>query len=348
MASEITFSSSIKQLLFIALLMLPLSSIADPSGADLPSVAVGADHGDVPLISVGMIQEIDLENSSVVVNGQTIVVDMATELQTSDAIHFGYLSLGQLEQRDYVAIFGELIEPGLSLATIISLESSEYTQGASPAYIKAIVSDSDFTSATATSGSTFIDFSASLHSTDNTAISDGDTVEFFGTAIDSLLSATYIRNSSNQAGSAAQAIRGSGVRAIRGSGVRAIRGSGVRAIRGSGVRAIRGSGVRAIRGSGVRAIRGSGVRAIRGSGVRAIRGSGVRAIRGSGVRAIRGSGVRAIRGSGVRAIRGSGVRAIRGSGVRAIRGSGVRAIRGSGVRAIRGSGVRAIRGSGVR
>ena len=225
-----------RKLQVATLLLLPLAAFGGISGADIQNISSTTDNGDVPLIGVGVVQEIDLENSTVVVNGQKIVVDLATELQSSDTTHYGYLSLGELKPADYIAVYGEVMDPGLSLATIITVVNSEYSQGASPAYIKAIVNDADASSATANSGSTVIDFSSSLHSMTDTELSGGDIVEFFGTAVDSLVSATYVRKTSGQSSSAVQAIRGSGVRAIRGSGVRAIRGSGVRAIRGSGVR----------------------------------------------------------------------------------------------------------------
>jgi len=251
---------------------------------------------ELPLIAVGKIEHIDLAESAVYVNGQRIVLDNYTEVHSSDVSLDGYIGLSELTLFDYVAIGGENIDAGTSLATVIAKLDEAYVDGSSPAYLRAVISSSSGETGIALSGNSLIDYTGSLHSSENPKLAAGQLVEFFGTTIDSSFEATQAKT----LGSLGLGTNMASVQAIRGSGVRAIRGSGVRAIRGSGVRAIRGSGVRAIRGSGVRAIRGSGVRAIRGSGVRAIRGSGVRAIRGSGVRAIRGSGVRAIRGSGIR------------------------------------------------
>jgi hypothetical protein len=245
---------------------------------------------ELPLVAMGPAVYSD---SKLTVNGQTIIRDGQTTIAAEDGAR-----PSRIRQGDYIAVTGDIMESGISLATTILVLNEEYVDGASPTYLRAIIDDvSD--SGIARSANSQVDFTPSLSQTDLTNISSGNVVEFVGFNANDLMVATTTVSlgttpamNDGRLGSSVTAIRGSGVRAIRGSGVRAIRGSGVRAIRGSGVRAIRGSGVRAIRGSGVRAIRGSGVRAIRGSGVRAIRGSGVRAIRGSGVRAIRGSGVR--------------------------------------------------------
>jgi len=307
------------------------SAIAGPAG----SAVVTAVTDDIPLLAIGPITAIDREKGTVTVNGQSFTTDSQT------GIYLQPTNLGDTDnllEQDYVAIYGEIMDPGFSLATVISELPEEYVPGSSEVYLQLALDSNDSTKAIAASGQTVIDYSAALAKNDLVGTMPGDVVEFYGLAYGELFFATEayafdsVLNDNFISSSSASAQRGSGVRAQRGSGVRAQRGSGVRAQRGSGVRAQRGSGVRAQRGSGVRAQRGSGVRAQRGSGVRAQRGSGVRAQRGSGVRAQRGSGVRAQRGSGVRAQRGSGVRAQRGSGVRAQRGSGVRAQRGSGVR----------------
>ena len=294
---------------------------------------------ELPLVALGQLSHKD---GAIEVNGQKIIRDSATIVaKESDG------RTARLRQGDYVAVAGDVVEPGKSLATSIIILNEEYVDGASPTYVRAEI-DRATSDGFAYSANSKIDLTPSMHEGGSSSgFSTGDIAEFSGISVDGLLLASAATSLTRSA-SVTSGRLGSSVRGIRGSGVRGIRGSGVRGIRGSGVRGIRGSGVRGIRGSGVRGIRGSGVRGIRGSGVRGIRGSGVRGIRGSGVRGIRGSGVRGIRGSGVRGIRGSGVRGIRGSGVRGIRGSGVRGIRGSGVRGIRGSGVRGIRGSGAR
>jgi len=308
----ITSRQFLAQAFALALCAAAMSALAGPAGSD--TVA----DDEIPLLAIGPVGAIDAAKGTITVNGQTYVADGQTGVyllgNSAPAETPESGPLGTLAINDHVAVYGEMMDAGLGLATIISQMPGDYVEGATGAYVRIKLLSNDATTAIATSGETVIDYTAALATGNLQDAKAGDILELYGLAYGESFYATagslaqieYIELSGEE--SASLAIRGSGVRAIRGSGVRAIRGSGVRAIRGSGVRAIRGSGVRAIRGSGVRAIRGSGVRAIRGSGVRAIRGSGVRAIRGSGVRAIRGSGVRAIRGSGVRAIRGSGVR----------------------------------------
>jgi hypothetical protein len=273
-------------------LTLPSMALATPIASSDYSVVTNESEDETPLLVIGQISNIHLDTNTLTINGQSILLDSQTTTESSGGVSYGLAGLNKLFIGDHVAVSGELMDPGLSLATTIIIFDDSYAAGDSTAYLRAIIDSFDASTATAKSGSSSIE----LSSTEASNISAGSEIEVFGSAYGTTFIANTLSNLSNtEAG--LLAIRGSGVRAIRGSGVRAIRGSGVRAIRGSGVRAIRGSGVRAIRGSGVRAIRGSGVRAIRGSGVRAIRGSGVRAIRGSGVRAIRGSGVRAISGA---------------------------------------------------
>ena len=251
----------------------PLSSAAQRG---LDSIA------EIPLVAIGPASYSD---SKLTVNGQIIVRDGQTTIESESGPR-----PSRVRQGAYVAVAGDVLEPGKALATSIVVLDEEYVDGASPTYLRAMI-DNITSSGLAYSANTTVDITPSLFQPEIANIANGDLVEFTGFNSNDLMVATnglMLGNttsiSSGRLGSEVAAIRGSGARAIRGSGARAIRGSGARAIRGSGARAIRGSGARAIRGSGARAIRGSGARAIRGSGARAIRGSGARAIRGSGLR----------------------------------------------------------------
>ncbi len=236
-----------------------------------PHVALSGIHqiesqnDDIPLLAVGPISNIDAENNTFSINGQLFITDAQTEVADQTSVG------------DYVAVGGEIMNPGISLATTVVAIDDDYIAGASPAYIRVIIENIEPALARATSGASKLDYSASLHA--DVTISQNEEVEFFGSAFgDHFFAFTVTTHSTTPSNgqSNLQNIRGSGLRNIRGSGLRNIRGSGLRNIRGSGLRNIRGSGLRNIRGSGLRNIRGSGLRNIRGSGLRNIRGSGLR------------------------------------------------------------------------
>ena len=294
---------------------------------------------ELPLVAMG---PVSYDSGRITVNGQIIVRDKYTTVETENAEQSS-----RVRQGDYIAVVGDVIEPGKALATSILILDEEFVEGSSRAYLRAII-DSTSSDGIATSADTAIDITGTLHNTALTAdISSGNTVEFFGTTIQGLFVAS--EGSAIRAdGSITAGARGTGVRGARGTGVRGARGTGVRGARGTGVRGARGTGVRGARGTGVRGARGTGVRGARGTGVRGARGTGVRGARGTGVRGARGTGVRGARGTGVRGARGTGVRGARGTGVRGARGTGVRGARGTGVRGARGTGVRGARGTGVR
>jgi hypothetical protein len=263
---------------FIILLLLGFSPLAVSGIHQTNSETI--DY-DIPLLAIGPISNIDAENGSILVNGQLFITDSQTKISNQTAVG------------DYVAVGGEIMHPGVSLATEVITLDDAYTAGASPAYIRAIIENNDPSLALATSGISKLDYSAALHA--DVLISQNEEVEFIGHAFGNsfFASAVTILGTASAGGqSDLQNIRGSGLRNIRGSGLRNIRGSGLRNIRGSGLRNIRGSGLRNIRGSGLRNIRGSGLRNIRGSGLRNIRGSGLRNIRGSGLRSTGNSSTR--------------------------------------------------------
>jgi hypothetical protein len=210
---------------------------------------------ETPLLAIGQVTTIDTTNNTAQVNGQTILLDSQSQVTSTSNISYG---IGALEIGDHVAVSGDLVDPGFSLATNIIVFDDTYVAGDSSAYARVLIDSLDESIAKATSGSTSID----LVNVDSSEVLAGIELEAFGSAYGNTFSAESISilSLADEGESNLQKIRASGVRKIRASGVRKIRASGVRKIRASGVRKIRASGVRKIRASGVRKVRASGVR----------------------------------------------------------------------------------------
>jgi hypothetical protein len=242
-------TTNIAQLIVSAVIVLmPIAAQSGVVESLGYSVITDSSSDDVPLLAIGAISSVDDSLGHVIVNGQTIIFDSQTIVEGSDATTAGLAGIRQLTVGDHVAIAGEIVDPGTSLATLVLQLEESYVAGDSPAYLRAIIDEISPSTAIAESGSSIID----LSSASPEELSLGTEAEFFGFAYDN----TFVASAS----ASVQRIRGSGVRRIRGSGVRRIRGSGVRELEDAAVQRIRGSGVRRIRGSGVRRIRGSGVR----------------------------------------------------------------------------------------
>ena len=193
---------------------------------------------DIPVLAIGAVSDIDAAASSIVVNGQNILIDSTTAI--SGRSEAGYeLALG-----DYVIVAGELIEAGTSLATVVLYLDESYVPGVSPAHVRAIVEAVNAETGIAISGNTTIDQNGLAGQIDS--VVTGDVVEFSGyaygqhfVAVEASVSeiefaGIYVVIDSSL--SSLNGLRGSGVRGLRGSGVRGLRGSGVRGLRGSGVR----------------------------------------------------------------------------------------------------------------
>ena len=315
-----------------------LSLVCSVPALSAASASSNAILGEIPLVALGPAA---FKEGRLTVNGQIIVRDNHTEIATENES-----ASTRIRQGDYLAVAGDLMGSGRSLATTILILDEDYVDGSSPTYLRAQI-DSASSTGKAYSSESVIDLGPSLFQTNISGLGRGDIAEFSGISVDGLLIASETslveRGQSITSGRLLSSVRGA-----RGTGVRGARGTGVRGARGTGVRGARGTGVRGARGTGVRGARGTGVRGARGTGVRGARGTGVRGARGTGVRGARGTGVRGARGTGVRGARGTGVRGARGTGVRGARGTGVRGARGTGVRGARGTGVRGARGTGVR
>jgi hypothetical protein len=253
----------ISLLIGVASVMFAYGASAAPQASSSYYVATLDDHYETPLLAIGQVTAIDTINNTAQVNGQTILLDAQSQITSASNISYG---IDALQTGDHVAVSGDLVDLGFSLATNIIIFDDTYVAGDSSAYVRVLIDSLDETTVKATSGSTSID----LVNVDRPKVLAGIELEAFGSAYGNICSAESISilSLADEEESNLQKIRASGVRKIRASGVRKIRASGVRKIRASGVRKIRASGVRKIRASGVRKIRTSGVRKIRASGVR--------------------------------------------------------------------------------
>jgi hypothetical protein len=165
---------------------------------------------ELPLLAVGPISEISTDGNIVEVLGQNIIIDDKTILITFDlngeliSIKEGLKNLDNFNKDDYMAAAGDLVDPGLQLGTILIKLPRRFTEGASLVYVRTILDSVDLSVGRALSGSTLIDFSATLYNTRNSLAQPGNVVEYFG----------YTGSS------------GSGLRGSSGSGLRGSSGSG--------------------------------------------------------------------------------------------------------------------------
>ncbi len=189
---------------------------------------------DLPLVAIG---PVSYKDSRLTVNGQAIIRDGETTIEAEDGSPHA-----RLRQGDYVAVTGDLMEPGRALATAIVVLDEEYVEGASPTYLRAII-ESTSSSGVAYSAGSQVDFTPSLFQTELANIAQGDIAEFIGFNSDQLLVATE-GGLVDTDGSMNAGLLGSSVQGIRTSGTRGIRTSGTRGIRTSGTRGIRTSGTR--------------------------------------------------------------------------------------------------------
>ncbi len=233
------------------------------------------DYG-IPLVALGPISSIDNASGTIQILGQVVQVDSVTrtiiiegKLDTAS----GLSGLALLSAGDYIAVAGEVMDPGQHLGTVLVRMPTPYVEGATPVYVRTIVESVEHEIAHVSAGDTSINFGAALYDGVLLNLDQGSVVEFFGTTA---ADHTTVNATAGNIISGATGLKGSGVRGLKGSGVRGLKGSGVRGLKGSGVRGLKGSGVRGLKGSGVRGLKGSGVRGLKGSGVRGLKGSGVR------------------------------------------------------------------------
>ena len=191
------------------------------------------------LLAIGAISAIDTEKMTLEVNGQTFIVDPVTETIPNDASTplKGPAGLLPLAPGDYVAVAGEMMDPGKSLATTIVKFNESYVDGASQAFVRVEVDGVLKQTGYVTSGKSVIDYTAALYEYSLAEVELTAIAEFYGTTLQGAFIATQGRivaiDEENEIG---QTANDSGIRAGRGSGIRAGRGSGIRAGRGSGIR----------------------------------------------------------------------------------------------------------------
>ena len=166
------------------------------------SSASSAINDEAPLVALGPAVISDATGTvKLSINGQDIVFDAATLTSTESGSTEapGYDGVELLNSGQYVAVFGDNIEPGASLATDIIILEDTFVEGASKAYVQAIIND--VTSAGyAFSDETTIDFTGTLYDGALQNLSAGDIVSVLGTSANGVIIATsgvIAANSSN-------------------------------------------------------------------------------------------------------------------------------------------------------
>ena len=221
---DITIKGYMRKLtVFTAFLILSFTHIAGYS-TNLDSTI-----GDPPLIAVGPSKIISLNNEAILtINGQHIVFDAQT-------VTANY----SIQDGDYLAVYGETIEPGVSLATEVLLIDKLYVEGTSNTFLRAII-DRTSSDGFVYSGASVIDYTGTLHNDDLAQVGSGNIVEISGVSYGNLLvadeghllngyeSSTVAQNSHNRLDSIISGQRGSSLRGQRGSSLRGQRGSSVR------------------------------------------------------------------------------------------------------------------------
>ena len=242
------------------------------STAVFSAISVIDNIDEPPLVAIGSTRVLNLEgHATLTINGQQVVFDDQTLVFASgpDSDNSNTTSgKASLRDGDYLYVFGELIQPGILLATEVYVSDEEYIEGVSRTYMKAILDRTETSVGVAYSGDSIIDYNRALHSDELSSLGNGNVIEILGTSFGSnffadsgrILDTNEYAADSLSLESLALGQRGSGIRGQRGSGIRGQRGSGIRGQRGSGIRGQRGSGIRGQRGSGIRGQRGSGIR----------------------------------------------------------------------------------------
>ncbi len=143
------------------------------------------DFEPIPLVAVAPIDNITIDNSMISVNGQDVIFDEQTVLLTrNNTGQFitltGLDAIKNLAVGNYIAIAGELIDPGQQLATIVIQLNVPYVDGASPIFLSAILNYVSQNVGEARSGKSTIIYSGALHDRRLLRTEVGDIVEFYG------------------------------------------------------------------------------------------------------------------------------------------------------------------------
>ncbi|MGI9318047.1 MAG: hypothetical protein ACR2QW_12015 [bacterium] len=183
---------------------------------------------------MGQVTNINTDENLIEVNGQNLILDSQSLVESQLGNFNGITGLKYLSIGDHVAVTGDLMDPGVSLASEVIVFEAPYVAGSSESFARVVISSFDTERATVSSGKTQVN----LSNIANTGFTAGEEIEAFGSAFDESFVAQSITipSDSNSETSGLVKIRASGSRKIRASGSRKIRASGSRKIRASGSR----------------------------------------------------------------------------------------------------------------
>ena len=250
---------------------------SDSQLTDLETIAV-ITRRNIPntlapeLISIGTIESFDQANNLLVVAGQNTFIPRNTQLidassGKSSSLGFNGKDIHDLHIGRHVAVAGDIIGLGQSIATFVVLIPTPAARGTSLVYVRGILQESNPNSRELVIGNTKLDLGI-VRSSDYDNLSPGDLLEVVGyDAGPGQLTVTGLSKLAPQdpltTGNPApqDTALSSGLNGIHGSGLKGIHGSGLKGIHGSGLKGIHGSGLKGIHGSGLKGIHGSGLKA---------------------------------------------------------------------------------------
>ena len=190
-----------------------------------------AENNNLPLVAIGAGKIIRSGKQDVLtVNGQQIIFDDQSAvfvINPDSGKAPTAIDKNSIQNGDQIIVYGELVDPGLVLATEVIVTGDKHVEGASQTYLRAIVERTG-NIGIAYSGNTIIDYTGTLSNNDLSQIKPGDVVEVHGTSFDSyfLAEAGYIVG--GILNSLSTATNSSAILGQRGSGIRGQRGSGIR------------------------------------------------------------------------------------------------------------------------
>ena len=242
-----SYKSSVKRIATIAAVAAISAVSANLAYASSNSL----EEDMIPLIAIGPAYlEKVAGYRTLSVNGQEIIIDSQTQMMTRSgpSSDLALSKASKIDSGDYIEVYGEPVDVGLALGTIIVIRDEPYVDGASETYLAAIVGSTGTNGFAYSNGST-IDLTAALYGQAAQGIAEGDIVELYGTNVGNTLlaseangvgrdiSAAYSRLTGQRASGTLRGQRASGtLRGQRASGtLRGQRASGtLRGQRASG------------------------------------------------------------------------------------------------------------------
>ncbi len=146
------------------------------------------ENNDLPLVAIGASKIIHSDKQDkLTVNGQQIIFDDQSAIffinPDSDKAPTA-IDKNSIQNGDQIIVYGELVDPGILLATEVVVTGIKHIDGASQTYLRAIVERTG-NIGIAYSGNTIIDYTGTLSSDDLSQIKPGDVIEVHGTSFDS-------------------------------------------------------------------------------------------------------------------------------------------------------------------